>query len=375
MLETITRRFDRQDDPFLRLVLLLHLQMSAKVSQAIRSNGGVRQAIEVLAPERKEVDHLCRLLDRELAAMERWQTRAISPGHPEWPAVLDTAWDPPPLLYLRGRLPDFQKVPGLALVGSRIPTEYGLRITRALAGIWTEMGGCVVSGGAKGIDSSAHLACMEKKGTTLCVFGTGIARPYPAGNRTLFQRIFDQGGGLISELPMCGPVRGFSFPRRNRIIAGLAEVVVVTQAGEKSGALHTATFALKSARLLFTVPAPIDEEAYRGGLKLLEQGVPALTSAERLAHSFACAGRVAPPKQLSLALEPKRKAVSVSKLDNKSRLALELLEQGPVHLDDLGESLGLEQGQLALLLMDMETAGWIEKSAGNRYICVVRVER
>lgn len=375
MLETLERQFGRCDETLFTLALLLKTGTAQQVSSAIRSSGTARRALESMEIGPRQAGSLCAAVERELLVMERMHTRFLVPGQDGWPPELNDSFNAPPLLYVRGRLPDFSRSPGLALVGARQATQYGLRVTRWLSVLWTEMGGVVVSGGATGIDTAAHQACLEKGGITVCVQGTGIARPYPAGNRGLFESVVEAGGALVSEMPMDGPTRPFSFPLRNRIIAGLSSVVVVAQAGENSGALHTARFALKSGRLLFTVPAPIDEDQYRGGLKLLEEGVPALTSAGRLAHSFACAGGAAPKRAPLLALETKRKAVSASQLDNNVRLALEHLEQGPAHMDDLAGLLALDHGAVSLLLMEMELAGWVEKTAGNRYLSVVHVER
>jgi len=275
---------------------------------------------------------------------------------------------------VRGETAVLQCPAALALVGSRHGVAYGCRVAGGLAAGWARLGGVVVSGGAIGVDTAAHEGCLAAGGGTIAVMGTGLAELYPRRNLPLFSAI-SASGIVASELPMRSRALPFNFPRRNRIIAALARAVVVVQARRDSGALHTARFALKCGRLLFTVPAPVDDESCLGGLELLLQGVPAMVGAAQLPGLFAgmTGGR---PEEPRLPLEsPTRRVVRLSGLPQDERELLELLSQDACHVDDLAGAVGRGGRELAVRLLSLELRGWIEKAPGNRYVSTVRLER
>lgn len=196
----------------------------------------------------------------------------------DYPTTLRHLFDPPPFLFVVGDLTLVGR-PCVAIVGTRRATLYGERATAALAAGLVDVGVCIVSGMARGIDSAAHRAALARKGATIAVLGTGIDIAYPAGHRSLHQAIGER-GLLVSEFP-CGARPGkYAFPRRNRIIAALAALTIVVEAGEKSGALITSDHASDLGREIGAVPGPIDSPQSIGTNRLIRDGAHAILQAD-----------------------------------------------------------------------------------------------
>lgn len=379
MLESLERRLGPLDEPMARALVLVGVKSPQVLGELVSSCGGGRAALE-LAAQRvlarwKGADSFVKAAEEELKLLEKHSISLLTPETERWPPSLLTALRPPPLLYVKGRLPDLTRTPGLALVGSRSGAEYGERIAYGFAAAWAQMGGTVVSGGARGVDTAAHRGCLDRGGATVAVMGSGLLKPFPVGNRDLFEEISAH-GAQVSELPLRGAPLHFSFPERNRIIAGLAAAVTIVQARANSGALYTARFALKCDRRLYTVPGPIDVAACAGGLKLLVEGVPPLVGTQGLVSLYGELANGPPGAPLpSLPLAEEKRTVSLGGLEERARLALEHVAEGLTHMDDLAASLGMSPGELCLLFCELELNGWVEKRAGNQYICNVRLER
>jgi DNA processing protein len=220
-------------------------------------------------------------------------TTAIPPDDPAYPpalAALAGAGRRPPTLYLRGRLPT---LPGVAVVGTRRPTEEACAFTRTLATALVAEGLAVWSGGAMGIDAAAHEAALEAGGITVLVAGGGLDRPYPPQHRELFERIPEQGGALVARVPDGTPPMAPWFLQRNEILAALTSATVVVQAGFASGARSTAAAARRLGRPLCVVPqAPWDERGQGCALEL-SWGATAVCSATDV---LAALGRPPPPR-------------------------------------------------------------------------------
>jgi DNA processing protein len=210
-------------------------------------------------------------------------TLAIDRDHPGYPSRLLELKVPPPVIYTRGTFA-VAAPPAVAIVGTRTASPYGLRVARALATACVRAGVCVVSGLARGVDGVAHQAALDANGRTVAVLGTGPDLYYPRSHRTLQERIA-RDGLLISEHPPGSTGHGGSFPQRNRLIAALADVTVVVEAGEKSGALITATHAEWLGREVGVVPNAIDVPMAYGSNALLRQPhvVPILGADDLLA--------------------------------------------------------------------------------------------
>ncbi len=367
-------RFGPLDERRARQILLIGVLDPATMGRMVDAHGSALVALTTESSNWNE-DAVARRVERELTDMPGLGVTLLIPGDEGWPHRLEGACSPPKLLYVRGRLPNWTEAPGLGIVGSRRQAAYGERVAVRFGAAWVRMGGSVVSGGALGVDTAAHQSAIDAGGSTVAVLANGVDRPHPAGNRELFAQIVAH-GALLSELPLgTGPIPR-NFPWRNRIIAGLSHAVVVAQAAAKSGALHTASFALKYGRKLFTVPASVEEEACFGSLDLLAQGVAALVRPEQLAEVLAqVAGKSVSAATAAAAVASHRPVVRLSTLPDLPRQVLEMLSKKTLHVDELAANLNMKQAALSLALLDLELKDLIIKLAGNRYECNARIER
>ena len=199
-------------------------------------------------------------------------------GTAEYPSELLDLSTPPSPLYALGSATALD-TPRVSIVGTRRSTAYGERVTRTLTTAFVRAGVSVVSGMARGIDGIAHRTALEHGGRTVAVLGTGIDVPYPAGHRHLHRMIADRGLVLSENAPGITAYQG-AFPRRNRIIAALAPVTIVVEAGRKSGALNTAGQALELGRVVAAVPGPIDSEQSVGSNELIRDGAVVIASVD-----------------------------------------------------------------------------------------------
>jgi DNA processing protein len=252
--------------------------------------------------------------------------------------------------------------PAVEIVGSRDHSAYGAEVARALAWGAASAGLVVVSGMARGLDAVAHTAALDAGGATVGVLGNGLGVVYPAANRTLYQRVAS-GGLLLSEFPPGERPTAGSFPRRNRLISGLARVTVVVEAAEGSGALITAGTALNQGREVMVVPGNISSLTSVGANRLIRDGAePLLSSDDLLAHYPEALrppeGFASPPpptKPLPEALAPVDKAVA------------ELLGSDPLPLDDLVGRSGRPPQELLATLSALEIAGVVEQQPGRMF--------
>lgn len=203
-----------------------------------------------------------------------------------YPARLRNIADPPILLYYKGVLPSFERMPAIGVVGTRKATAYGMNTARKFGAQLSAGGGIVVSGGAAGVDTMALQGALDADGTTVAVLGCGVDVVYPTTNRRLFSLIQDKGCLLSEYIPGTQP-KPWNFPERNRIISGLSNGVLVIEAPEKSGALITARDALEQGRDVFAVPANIDMPTCVGSNGLLSEGAGAVVSGWDILREYA----------------------------------------------------------------------------------------
>ena len=277
----------------------------------------------------------------------------ITLADPEYPQTLLEIPDPPTLIYVRGRLDTLNK-PTLAIVGSRTPTPQGLHNAEQFAAALAEAGLAISSGLALGIDAAAHRGALAVNGATIAFIGTGIDRVYPARNRELALKI-GSNGTIVSEFPIGTPVCAANFPRRNRLISGIARGVLVVEAASESGSLITARLAAEQGREVFAIPGSIHSPVSRGCHKLIKQGAKLVETAQDILeelswHNFA-------PEKPS----PNFDCAS----DDDQFLAL--IGFDPCSLDVLVARSGLSANRLSVRLLSLELDGQIAALPGGLY--------
>jgi DNA processing protein len=270
-----------------------------------------------------------------------------------YPQALLTTPDPPPVLFAVGRI-ELLNRPAIAIVGSRNATQPGVSNAEGFAAALARAGLSVVSGLALGIDAAAHRGAMAAEGdaSTIAVVGTGVDVVYPASNRALTAEIRNR-GVVVSEFALGMPAIAHNFPRRNRIIAGLARGVLVVEAALRSGSLITARIAAESGREVFAIPGSIHSPLARGCHRLIRDGAKLVETAQDVLEELGIAAAAKPaPTQSEPDLYPE---------------LLALLGYDPVDLDLLAERSGRAAGELAGALLELELAQYVVRLPGNRY--------
>lgn len=282
---------------------------------------------------------------------------------PGYPALLRAIPDPPPVLYVRGRL---DEAPSVAMVGSRRATPYGLAAAERLAFDLAQEGITIVSGLARGIDGAAHKAAMDGGGRTVAVLGCGTDVIYPPEHRRLAEEVAAH-GALVSEFPPGTLPLAGHFPRRNRIISGIALGVVVVEGAEDSGALVTVDCALDQGREVFAVPGSIFSPRSRAPHNLLRQGAHIVESAGDILGELGLGSwaRSGPSEgEMVTAVEPCAVPVPSGGEEGRARL-LTLLEGGPLRLDDLAEQASMSAPAVGALVTVLELQGLVRTLPGQ----------
>lgn len=301
---------------------------------------------------------------RTLAWAEQPGHHVLTLGDADYPQALLTIADPPILLYAIGRCALLNGV-ALAIVGSRNATEQGIQNAARLASAVSCAGLTIVSGMALGIDAAAHLGGLRGGGSSVAVIGTGIDIAYPARNRALAQRLGEE-GCIISEYPLGMPPIAANFPRRNRIISGLARAVLVIEAAGQSGSLITARMAAEQGRDVFAVPGSIHAPLSKGCHQLIKQGAKLVESAQDILEEIGRtpAMRMAATAQAALPLSTPSSAAQQSAAD---KCLLDAIGYDPVDPDTLSARCGLSAEVLTGQMLMLELDGVIECLPGGRY--------
>ena len=300
---------------------------------------------------------------KELEAARRSGARVLTALDEDFPELLNKIYDPPLALYIRGVLAS-DRVP-VGIVGTRKPTDYGVRSAARLARELAASGLTVVSGMARGIDTVAHEAVVKSGGVTWAVWGTGLNVCYPSENKKLADRILEGNGALISEFPMgTGPMQA-NFPRRNRIISGLSYATVVIEGDFKSGSLITAKAALEQGREVLALPGPVDSLMSRGPNMLLKNGAAMVEDAADIIASL--------PPEVMFGLAPVPRDRKAEKLvsgrlselspDAKAACAAITGSDGGLSVDGIVHALGWPVQRAAAALFELETSAIIAQSA------------
>jgi DNA processing protein len=303
-----------------------------------------------------------------------------------YPERLRTIADPPAVLYCDGVLASEDRY-AIAIVGARQATPYGLRITTALARELAASGFTIVSGLARGIDAAAHRAALEAGGRTIAVLGCGLDMDYPPQHAALRKEIAASGAALTEFAPGTLPL-AHHFPKRNRIISGLALGVVVVEAAEGSGSLITARLALEQGREVFAVPGPVDAPMSRGPHGLLKQGAKLTETVDDIVEELL--PQLGTPLTPTLSLqgrgekrdgltkriprprsggegEGERDSFEPPNLSPDERIVYALVGGTPVHIDDLAEQSRLAPAIVAGVLLGLELKTAVRRLPGQRY--------
>ncbi|MBI5787056.1 MAG: DNA-protecting protein DprA [Candidatus Niyogibacteria bacterium] len=245
-----------------------------KLSPAETARGAADPDLEKILEGKKKIDP-----ENEISQLEKEGISLLFRGDRDYPPLLLETPHPPSVLYCLGELPDFS-APAVAIVGTRKPTRYGFETARALSRDLAQAGILIVSGLALGVDAQAHKGALEAGGKTIAVLGSGLKQIYPLQNKGIAERMIKEGGAVVSEFPPMHPPEKWTFPQRNRIIAGLSRAVIVIEAPQKSGSLITARFGLDYNREIGAVPGEISSINSAGPNSLLKNGAALVSSAE-----------------------------------------------------------------------------------------------
>ena len=293
-------------------------------------------------------------LEAEMEKLDHYGVNAITCHDDDYPARLKEIYDYPPIIYIRGSLlPEDEWC--LAIVGTRRATVYGRQVTEEIVTDLARSKITIVSGLAKGIDSVAHHSALEAGGRTIAIGACGLDTVYPAENVNLARRIMQQ-GALISEYPLGTKPKAENFPRRNRIMSGLSLGVLVTEAGETSGAMITAHLALEQNREVFAIPGSILSPSSRGANNLIQEGAKLVRSYTDILEEL---NLTAIARQIEM-----KEIIPAS--DTESQL-LKHLGAEPMHIDEVCRSSGLPVSTVSSTLAMMELKGLIKQVGTMNY--------
>ena len=294
-------------------------------------------------------------LAAEIEKLDRYKVKALTYHDDDYPARLKEIYDFPPVLYLRGSLLP-QDEWCLAVVGTRRATVYGRQVTEEIVADLVQNKITIVSGLAKGIDTVAHNSALEAGGRSIAIFACGLDTVYPAENTNLARRIMQQ-GALISEYPLGTRPRAENFPRRNRIMSGLSLGVLITEAGETSGALITANMALEQNREVLAVPGSILSPVSKGTNRLIQEGAKLVRDYTDILEEL----------NLTAVAQQIEMKELMPATDTES-LLLKQLAAEPVHIDEICRSTALPISTVSSSLAMMELKGLVKQVGTMNYV-------
>lgn len=277
----------------------------------------------------------------------------VSPQSHNYLKLLDSIATPPKSLYLIGTLPEERRA-SVAIVGTRKPSSYGKEVTQRLAYELAKRGIVIISGLALGVDSIAHQAALDAGGTTIAILGNGLPDIYPRNHKNLADQIIRSGGAIISEYAPGTSAMGFRFLERNRLVSGLADAVIITEAATRSGTMSTAAHALEQGRVIFAVPGNITSPLSAGCNALLRQGATPATQPSDIIEAIA-------PNLL----QPQA-ALPLGNTSAETTI-IELLQSGVRDGDELQRKSRLTAPEMAEALTMLEIAGVVRPLGANQW--------
>ncbi len=297
------------------------------------------------------------ITSKTLAWLDNPNHAIVTLGDSAYPPLLLETEDPPPVLYVVGRV-DLLRAKAIAVVGSRNATAQGVNNAENFSKSLSQSGLCVVSGMALGIDTAAHLGGLAGAGKSIAVLGTGLDRVYPARNKVLAHQLA-QHGALVSEFPLGTPALANNFPRRNRIISGLSLGCLVVEAAVSSGSLITARLASEQGRDVFAIPGSIHSALSKGCHQLIKQGAKLVERAQDILEELNWVQRAMPSPEVIADVE-------------SDDSVLKHLGYDPEPLDVLVARTGLQPQQISARLLVLELAGLVQTLPGGRYQRLVK---
>ena len=317
----------------------------------LRDIGFDSRAIQSLDEARRTFD-----LDQYVQLVEASQVGVLTWESQEYPDLLREIPAAPPLLFVRGGYEPVDRW-AVAVVGTRRLSAYGRQVTRDLVAGLVQNGITIVSGLARGIDAVAHRTAVEEGGRTIAVMASGIDKIYPPEHRDLAHAIVDGHGALVSDYPFGAEPESTHFPARNRLISGLSLGVLVVEAGEKSGALITAQYALEQNRDVFAVPGNIHSPVSIGPNRLIQQGGKLVTRVEDILEEL----------NLKMAVDQQVAKAVLPETAEEAALIAQLSTQ-PLHVDELGRLTGMPSSLISSTLTIMELKGMVQQVGGMQYV-------
>jgi len=341
---------------FLNLVKTLTPKKIASIFQSLSDSDAIlsfseKRLSEIPLLTKKDIDEIITLksnntLEKELKRIDSENITVIDIFDENYPKLLKEISNPPIVLYVKGNLSvlnDFI----FSIVGTRIPSIYGLNMAESFAKGLASLGINIASGLARGIDTAAHKGAL-KTGKTIAVLGSGILNVYPKENKHLSEMI-SENGALVSEFPLLEPPLKENFPRRNRIVSGLARGVLVIEAAERSGALITAHSALEQNREVFALPGKVDSPLSKGTHILIKEGAKLVDSITDILE------------ELNIKFDDTKGEKNTIKLNGEEKVIFEMIENDGIHLEEIILKSKLAQPIINKIILNLQLNGMIKE--------------
>lgn len=295
--------------------------------------------------------------------LEKSQIKFINYRSEEYPSKLKQIYDPPMVIYYKGKLPD-EKIPSVAIIGARDCTNYGKEIAKKFGYEFAKAGVQVISGLARGVDSYGHIGCLYGKGNTFAVLGCSVDVCYPKENINLYSEILEE-GGIISEYPPNTLPLAYQFPMRNRIISGLADVIIVVEARQKSGSLITVDQALEQNKEVMVVPGRIGDRLSEGCNNLIKMGAQVITAPE---DAFESLGIIKNFKNDLKNDFEKEKNITLA---CQEKMVYSCVDLFPKSIDNIIEETQLDVNIVISALINLELSNYIQEVSKNYFVRVI----
>ena len=330
--------------------------LTASKQQLLQVRGIGDETAEAISNWEKAID-----LQAELKRIADFGCHVLTQSDDEYPPSLREIYDPPIVLYVKGRLTEKDRN-AVAIVGSRQTTHYGIEVARKLGYQLAYVGVTVVSGGARGIDTAAHQGALSAKGRTIVVLGTGINIVFPPENNELFERVAAH-GALLTQFPFNRQADKQSFPIRNRIVAGMTLGTVVVEANLTSGALITANFATEYGRQIFAVPGRIDSPRSKGCHELIKKGAKLCEGAEDILTEFEY---LFPPSNRPPSDSAGLPAITLS--EHEEKVFNTLKSEDETSIDEVIHYSGLPSSAVSVALLSLEMKRLVKQLPGKLFV-------